>query len=291
MMTVVDAESMLVVDVGSVTTRAILFDVVEGKYRFIAMGIARTTAAAPFHNIGEGVRLALDELHQITGRVFVDSQQQLILPGSGNGSGVDRFAAMISAGEPLKVVVVGLLEDVSGESARRLAETTYSEILQTFGLNDRRKPEARLNLMTRLKPDLIVAAGGTDGGASKSLLALMETVGLACYLTPESERPPIFFAGNAEMADGVKASMEGITPVYTAPNIRPALDQEQLGAAQFELAKFTCQIRSQKMPGVEELRSWAGEGLVPGATAFGRVVRFLRQGRPELDSYNPDTAH
>ncbi len=23
----------------------------------------------------------------------------------------------------------------------------------------------------------------------------------------------------------------------------------------------------------------------------GRVVRFLRQGRPELDSYNPDTAH
>jgi len=43
----------LAVDVGNRDTRAALFDVVEGYYRFIASGHAPSTAAAPFKDLSE----------------------------------------------------------------------------------------------------------------------------------------------------------------------------------------------------------------------------------------------
>ena len=68
--------SLLAVDVGTVTTRAALFDVVEGSYRFIASGQAPTTAAAPFKDISEGVHQAIENLQTVTGRKFLGDDQQ-----------------------------------------------------------------------------------------------------------------------------------------------------------------------------------------------------------------------
>lgn len=275
MTSLIDAESLLVVDVGSITTRAILFDVVDGRYRFVAAGTAATTAGAPYHNISEGVRLALDELKLVTGRAFIGPDEQLILPTAADGSGVDSFAAVISVGEPLQVVVVGLLEDISLESARRLAMTTYAKVVQTISLNDRRKTDARLNTIVRSRPDLIIAAGGTDNGASQSVIKLLEAVGLAGYLQPQRQRPEVLFVGNQTIQPEIRSTFEGMMNLHFAPNIRPTLDQEQLDVAQAELARTYCHLRSQQVPGVSELNTWAGGGLVPGATAFSRVIRFL----------------
>jgi len=275
MTSIVDADTILVIDVGSMTTRAILFDVVDGRYRFIAKGEASTTAIAPYRNIGEGVRIAIDRLQAVTGRTLVDAAHGLIIPSSADGSGVDRFAATISAGEPLNVVVVGLLEDVSTESARKLAQTTYSRIEHAFSLNDRRKPENRLNLLLRARPDLVVAAGGTNDGASQSVISLMESVGLACYLLPESVRPDLLYVGNPSLTDEIRSSLEGITKVHFAANIRPTVETEQLEAAQTALSRLYIDIKAKKLPGVDDLIAWAGEGITPTASAFGRVVRFL----------------
>lgn len=275
MTTVMEADSMLVIDVGSVTTRAILFDVVDNRYRFIASGRASTTAAAPYRNIGEGVRQALDRLQKITGRELIGSDEQLIIPAGSSGQGVDRFAATISAGEPLKIVVIGLLEDISLESAHHLARTTYARIMQTISLNDRRSADARLNLLMRTRPDLIVAAGGTDGGASQSVLKLLEAVGLAGYLLTPDQRPEVLFAGNVELKDEIESTLGGLVPLHFAANLRPALDQEQLDAPQVEVAKIYTQIQTRRVGGVDELTRWSGGNLAPTATAFGRMVRFL----------------
>jgi MutL protein len=275
MTSLIDAESLLAVDVGSITTRAILFDVVDRRYRFIASGTAPTTAGAPYHNISEGVRLALDQLRQVTGRTFVGSDEQLIMPTASDGSGIDKFAATVSVGEPLKVVIVGLLEDISLESVRHLATTTYAKVIQAISLNDHRKTDTRLNTILRLRPDLIIAAGGIENGASQSVLKLLEAVGLAGYLHPDRQRPEVLFVGNQAIQPEIKSTFEQTMNLHFAPNIRPSIDQEQLGAASAELARDYCQVCSQQIPGVVELNTWARGGLVPGATAFGRVIRFL----------------
>jgi hypothetical protein len=279
----IDADSLLAIDVGGVNTRAMLFDVVDGRYRFMAMGSAPSTANAPYHDVSEGIRAALDRLQTVAGRTLVGPDERLIVPSTVDGAGVDSLVATLSAGPPLQVVAVGLLEDVSLESACRLATTTYAKVIERISLNDRRKPEARLDTILRLRPNLILAAGGTEGGASQSVIRLLESVGLACYLLPENQRPEVLFTGNQALQDEIKATLGKITPLRFAPNLRPSLEVEQLEAAQSCLAGIFRTVRGHQIPGVDELNTWVGGGLLPSATAFGRVIRYLRALSKESD--------
>jgi hypothetical protein len=273
----INADSLLAIDVGAVSTRAMLFDVVDGRYRFLAAGTATSTAEAPFFDIGEGIRRAIDQLHLITGRDFISPDEQLIIPSKPNGSGVDTCVATVSVGAPLKVVAIGLLEDISAESAVRLASTTYAQVVDRLSLNDRRKQADRIDSIMRLRPDLVIVAGGTDGGASQSVVSLLEPVGLACYLVPENQRPEVLYAGNQSLVSEVETLLGSLVHLSVSPNIRPALDVEQLSVAQPELAQAYRSILIRDMSGVQELDGWAGGKLIPTATAFGRMVSFLSQ--------------
>jgi hypothetical protein len=271
----VSADSLLAIDIGNTTTRALLFDVVGGRYHFLAAGSASTTAGAPYENVGEGVRRALNQLEKISGRLLLRDDETIIMPSAPDGSGIDALAATISAGPPLKVVAVGLLEDVSVESARRLAASSYAKVVGTLSLNDRRKQDARIDLILRTRPDLVIAAGGTEGGADHSVKSLLETVGLACSLLPQEMRPQVLFAGNKSLHEDIRKMMDGITSLHFAPNIRPDLEIEDLDAAQTKLALIYRQICGQKIFGVREVDRWTKGKLMPTASAFGRMIRFL----------------
>src|SRR5512133_2472321 len=104
MTSLVDAESVLAVDIGSLNTRALLFDVVDGQYHFISSAAAPTTAGAPFRDISGGVHIALERLQEITGRTLINSEAQIILPSQTDGSGIDRLALTCSAGSDLNIL-------------------------------------------------------------------------------------------------------------------------------------------------------------------------------------------
>ena len=270
--------SLLAVNVGASSTRAVLFDVVEGQYRFIASGQAPSTAEAPFKDISLGVNQAISNLQKVTGKILLDQNSQLITPVQGDGSGVDSFAATLSAGPALRAVVVGLLSEVSVQSAQRLAETTYLQVIETFGLNDQRKPDEQIDAILRAHPDVIILTGGTDGGASRSVQNLVESVGLACYLMPEEKRPAILFAGNQSLTSSLKTSLEKLTPsLHFSSNVRPSLDTEDLVPASRELAQVFSDVRKRQMPGVDGLAAWTGGRILPTAYAEGRIIRFLSQ--------------
>jgi uncharacterized protein (TIGR01319 family) len=273
----VDAESLLSVDVGTITTRASLFDVVEGHYRFVASGNAPTTISAPLRDISEGVRLAIEYLQTVTGRIFLGPKFQLIMPTQ-EGRGVDTFAATISAGPAIKTAVVGLLDDVSLQSTLRLARSLYTNVVETIGLNDTRKPEEQIDSLLRLQPDLILIAGGTDGGATRSVQRLIETVGLACYLLPMDKHPALLYAGNQELADEIKTNLTPLTSALSiSPNLRPGIEVEDLRPAQSALAELYSHVRQSQINGVEVLNTWTGNTLMPTTTAEGRIIRFLSQ--------------
>jgi len=273
----VEADSLLAVDVGAVTTRAAFFDVVEGHYRFIASGHAPTTAAAPTRDVSESVHQAIENLQVVTQRKFLNEGHHLIMPAS-EGLGVDTFAATFSAGPAINTAVVGLLNDVSLESTQRLARSIYAHVVETIGLNDARKPDEQIDSLVRLQPDLVLIAGGTDGGATRSVHRLMETVGLACYLLPVEKRPALLFAGNQGLAAEVKKSLQPLTScLRISPNLRPGIDTEDLQPAQQALTELYTHVRRVQMNGVDELNNWAGNTLMPTASAEGRIIRFLSQ--------------
>ncbi|MFN8411059.1 MAG: glutamate mutase L [Anaerolineales bacterium] len=272
----VDGNSLLAVDVGAANTRAALFDVVEGAYRFIALGTAPSTAEAPFKDVSEGVRNAIANLQSIIGRTLLDASRGLITPSQANGSGVDALVVTISAGPTIKAVIVGLLKDVSLESARRLTASTYARVTETISLKDARKPDQQIDTLLRIRPDLVVITGGTDGGASRSIHKLLEPIGLASFLLPEEKRPSVLFAGNQKMEEDVKGLVGSLSSsLHFAPNVRPSLETEDLDPAQRELAHLFIGIRKRQMKGVDLLNLWSGGHILPTAYATGRMVRFL----------------
>jgi hypothetical protein len=274
----IEGNSLLAVDIGSVTTRAAFFDVVEGHYRFIGMGQAPSTATAPWGDVGIGVRLAVDNLQTKLSKSLLDSDQRLILPSQPDGAGVDTLVTTISAGATLKTVVVGLLSDVSLESAQHLARTTYSRVVETIGMSDLRKPEEQIDSILRVGPDLILVAGGTNGGATRSIQKITEMIGLVCYLLPEGRRPSVLFAGNTDLGGEFKAALGNLARLTrVGPNIRPSVDVEDIDPAQKELAEMVIGMRRQQIIGADDIFQMAGGSMQPTAYAYSRMIRFLGQ--------------
>lgn len=272
--------SLLAIDVGHANTRAFLFDDVDGTYRLIAVGTAQTTLAAPYRDASEGVQLALEQVQEMTGRILFHVDSGVITPTDREGNGVDAVAVTVSAGQPLRTIAVGLLEDISLESTQNLLASTYAQVLGTIGMNDRRKLEERIDVILKAHPDLIVISGGTEEGASKSVNKLVESIGLACYLMPEGQRPQILYAGNSAVAEDVQADLGGITTVDIAPNVRPSLDGEQLAPAQGYLREMYRKIRVRDNAPFNELSNWSSGRLMPSTQGFARIIRFFSKSYP-----------
>jgi hypothetical protein len=274
--------SVIAIDIGSSTTRALLFDIVNTKYRFISKGSAPSTAGFPFFDIAECAWRAVENLQNATGRDLISEEEGFIIPSTMDNNGVDAIVATISAGEPIRVVTVGLLNDVSLSMAEQLASTINTHIVEKISLNDRRQDAERIDLLLKSRPDLIIVAGGTNGGASKSILNLIEVVGLAGYLTREDQKTHILYAGNEDLQEEVKDNLAKISNLHIAPNIQPTLPQKQMYPAQKELADIYKMIRRKKVGGMSEVLTWTDGHMAATATALGRVIRFLSK------RYEPD---
>ncbi len=282
MSTILETDTLLAVDVGSVNTRATLFDVVDGRYRMVATGRASSTAGSPLFDVREGMHMAVDELSTVTGRPLLDEAGSLILPTTTEGAGIDAFVATASAGPRPRTVLVGLMPGVSMESARRLAGSTYLNVVEEIGLLDRRREEEQIDILVAAQPDVVLMVGGTDGGASASVLRMIETVGLAVGLLSTALRPSLVFAGNRALGAAVSEYFQDRAPVTIVPNIRPSLDVEELEPARLKLSEIIRQLQAGKISGFEDLAAWSGGSMMLTADAFGRVVRYLSQ------VYDPD---
>jgi|DewCreStandDraft_2_1066082.scaffolds.fasta_scaffold05365_2 hypothetical protein len=271
----VKADSLLALDIGTVNTRASLFDVVDARYRYLGSGEAPSTANAPYHDLSEGVHRAIERLQQTTGRVLLDEDAKLIVPARQDGSGVDLVVSTVSAGAPLKVIVVGLLTDISLESASNLLSTTYAHILEQIHLGDRRTLQDRLNLILQANADLIVVAGGTEGGAERAVMQMLEAVGLACLLSHEERRPYILYVGNSTIQDQVKNALGSLGNLVLSSNIRPTLEIENLEGAKLDLMSAYRQIRNTHLPGFYEVDQISNGGAITPAFGWERVVRML----------------
>jgi hypothetical protein len=123
---------------------------------------------------------------------------------------------------------------------------------------------------------MVIIAGGTDGGASRSVQKLLEPIGLASYLLPEEKRPAVLFAGNNKLVGEIKTLVGSLaSSLHFSHNIRPSLETEDIDPAGLELANMFITIRKKQLKGLDVLDVWAGGHTLPTAYATGRMVRFL----------------
>ncbi|PKO00281.1 MAG: hypothetical protein CVU42_03690 [Chloroflexi bacterium HGW-Chloroflexi-4] len=270
-----DVNSVLGLEIGSVQTRAVLFDVVEEAYQFLASGSAPTTCGEPTFDVMPGVIAAIRDLQEITGRFFLDLNNKLIIPSHGGVEGVDRLLITLSWGPDVDVVTYGLLNELSLETANRLARSLPLNIADSFSINDRRSTQVQMDALLAAKPRILIFAGGSDRGATRTVSRIAGKIATSLHLFKAEDRPKVLFCGNRAMARRVKEVLEKETTYASTTNIRPEIENEDLIQASFDLNQLVIDEKMHSINGLERIAAFSNEKPQLTGIGFQRVIRFL----------------
>ena len=230
--------SILATDCGSTTTKAILIELQpNGEYRLVVRGEAPTTVEAPFDDVTVGVVNAVREVEELSGKTLLrrDGERDgkgggLITPAQNEKIGVDLYLSTSSAGGGLQMTVAGVVMSMSAESAQRAALGAGAIVIDVMAVNDNRKEHERVERLRQLRPDMILMAGGTDGGTVSHLVEIAE------MLVSADPKPrlglgmnlPVIYAGNTQAFAPVAELLEDRVALRQVDNLRPTMEHENL---------------------------------------------------------------
>lgn len=276
-------QSVLAVDVGSTTTKALLMERGTGGFRLRFRAEAPTTVERPLENVMIGVRNAIERLEQVADHALLDDTGKL-RPRRNDKEGVDLFLATSSAGGGLQMVVGGIWRNMTAESAKKAALGAGAIVMDVFAADDERNPLEKIQRIQELRPDMILLSGGVDGGNTTHVTSLAEIVALS-KPQPRLGKAytlPVVYAGNVSARGIVEsflddASAEGSCLVKHVANLRPTLETEVLEPAREQIHELFMEHVMSHAPGYPELLEWCNDVILPTPGSVGRVIDTMGQ--------------
>ncbi len=271
--------TIVATDCGSTTTKAILIEKVGEEYRQTYRGEAPTTVEAPFEDVTRGVLNAIAEIEELSGRKILDGEKIITPSGAGGDPkvGVDIYISTSSAGGGLQMMVAGVVQSMTGESAQRCALGAGAIVMDVLASNDGRLPHEKIERIRSLRPDMILLSGGTDGGT------VMHVVEMAEYIAAAEPRPrlgmsynlPLIYAGNAGARERVAEILGKKTALTITENLRPVLERENLVPARNKIHDLFLEHVMAQAPGYKKLIAWAGAPIMPTPAAVGLIMETI----------------
>jgi uncharacterized protein (TIGR01319 family) len=263
-------------DCGSTTTKAILIEKIGDEYRQTYRGEAPTTVEAPFEDVTRGVLNAIAEIEELSGRKILDGDK-IITPCRDLDTGVDIYISTSSAGGGLQMMVTGVVQNMTGESAQRCALGAGAIVIDVLASNDGRLPHEKIERIRSMRPDMILMSGGTDGGAVTHVVEMAE------YVAAADPRPrfgstyrlPLVYAGNKEAQGQVKKILGEKTALEITENIRPVLERENLAPARHKIHDLFLEHVMAQAPGYKNLIEMAGAPIMPTPAAVGVIMETI----------------
>src|SRR5207249_3056785 len=246
--------TILATDCGSTTTKAILIEKQGAEYRLVTRGEAPTTVEAPFDDVTVGVTNAVREVEELSGKQLLEGGK-VLTERRDERTGTDLYLSTSSAGGGLQMTVAGVMKSMSAESAQRAALGAGAIIMDVIAVDDGREEYQKIERIRSLRPDMLLMAGGTDGGTVSHLVDLAEMVFSA------DPRPrlgvgvqiPVIYAGNQEAREPVRELIGAQVDLRIEENLRPTLEQENLGPAREAIHELFLEHVMQQAPGYGKL--------------------------------------
>ncbi len=186
----------------------------------------------------------------------------------------------LSAGKPIRTVLVGVSDSYSLAALRRLVSLFYTEVVLEIDLQDDLNATAQLEKLIAANADLFVCAGGVNQGAFRPVRAALDNLRIVYQSLPRLIRPQIVYAGNEALADYAREELEAGEDFHGALNIQRARMRNCLRRLAAMLGAFR-RLRRQQLTGLTELeQDWECEAL-PSAFAASRIVRLIDRMNPE----------
>mgnify|MGYP005812604855 CR=1 FL=1 len=267
--------TFLAIDFGSTHTRAFLLAPVGGRFSLVASGLGPAPFRSREDDADDCAREAIQSIQEVTGFRLLDSEGRVLSPALSPTRGVDQVLVTFSAGPPLRLALVAPTSRVSLADAGRLASTSYAEVVASLSLKSLSKEGEALDALVRAKPDWIILAGGTEGGAEKPLLQMGTILSLYYQSLAREERPGLLYVGNQEMAQSLEELLDAYTPVMTTANIRPSTERTNLLPAQEALGELASRRNLSEMKSLTRLAHGTPTASAPSALALGQAVRLL----------------
>jgi len=269
-----EPRAIAITDCGSTTTKAILVELVDGVYRQTFRGEAPTTVEAPVEDVTVGVVSAFEELGAVSGRRLVDADGRIVRP-AGSSAGVDMYLSTSSAGGGLQMLVAGVVRRFSARSAERAALGAGAIVADVIACDDDRPRHERIDRVRGLRPDMVLIAGGTQGGAVVGVVEMAELLA-AADPRPRFGRGfklPVIFAGNREVVPDVRRALAERVDLHVVDNLRPEIDGERLGPARDKVHELFLGHVMQQAPGFGKLVGLTDAPVMPTPSAVGAILR------------------
>ncbi len=236
--------NLLVFDVGSTYTKLSGFELADRVLKYKD----RTQGPTTVDNIELG---------------FHNAKQKLTEQGCRIASEHQIFSTSSAAGG-LRMVALGYMPRVTAKAAKEVAMSAGARVLEIISHED--QPEYRVQVLREIKPDIILLAGGTDGGDQESVVENAEIIVKAAV------KAVVIIAGNKEAQAKVEdiLTKNNIASVRV-PNLMPTIHELNVKPAREAIHKqFIKQIVHAK--GLNKLLEQVSNKKVvptPGAILLG----------------------
>lgn len=269
---------ILATDVGSTTTKARFFGKNEnGEWRFLVAGEAPTTVETPYEDVTLGVRNAVREIEELTGyKILSEDAVGIVVPFDGE-RGVDLYCTTSSAGGGLQMMVAGNVKSITGESANRAALGAGSIVMDVIAIDDGREDYEKIRRIRSLRPDMMLLAGGTDGGTISHILEIAELI-KAAKPVPRlgvDYKLPLIFAGNKEAREEVKTLLGDDFNLSIVDNLRPILEREIIEPTRRNIHELFMEHVMSHAPGYEKLMKWTDVDIMPTPAGEGIAMQLI----------------
>ena len=242
-------DAILLIDFGSTYTKLTAVDIENEE--IIATSKALTTVDS---DIMVGFNNAYDNLNEKIGNVNVNF--------------IDKLACSSAAGG-LKMIAIGLVPELTAEAAKRAALGAGARILGLYSYELSRGEMEEIKLK---QPDIILLAGGTDGGNRDCIIHN------AKLLAKHIKNVPIVVAGNKNARDDIEDLFNKKGIYYkSCENVMPRLNTINVEPAR-EVIREIFMAKIVEAKGMKEAENFIRGILMPTPAAVLKAARILADG-------------
>lgn len=182
---------------------------------------------------------------------------------------VEKLACSSAAGG-LKMIAIGLVEELTAEAAKRAALGAGAKVIKTY---NQKLNNLELEEIKNTNLDIILLAGGTDGGNEEVIIHNAEML--------KNIDAPIVVAGNKSAVDKISKVLEG-RDFYIAENVMPKINVLNVESARDTIREiFMTNI--VKARGMQRVLEEISEIVMPTPAAVLKAAEVLSLGTEDED--------
>ncbi|MBN2565017.1 MAG: glutamate mutase L, partial [Candidatus Eisenbacteria bacterium] len=183
-------------------------------------------------------------------------------------------------GGGLAMVVTGLVRELTADTADRVALGAGAIVLDVISMNDGRTAYRKIEDLKRLRPDMVLLAGGYDGEAITAPVFLAELLvesDLHPKLNPNAKLP-VVYAGNIHAGPYVKQALSDRFMFRQIPNVRPTEELENVHPARAAIHEIFMDHVMSMAPGYDRLKPWVSTAIRPTPAAVADLLALVSRG-------------